>query len=364
MKRRIWLTLVFLLLAGLSVGAYLEEGQSGPKTPLPRPWPTPYPSDVCGAREAVMEMIDGVRLADMQWRQGVALYPVMADPWRGDGSITSLDRAMRKGRLEVRERGGGSVPWLDVKNNLRKPVLLMAGEILKGGKQNRLVANDYLVPPRSGWTSVPVFCGEQHRWSGGSAGIFKSSKTMVPAAMRRDLAEGAAQDSIWRKAGEEISRFGASTKTQNIQKVYENSELGRALKCFHGGNWTHFPRRTVGMVVMGGGRVLGVEVYANEKLFHDNWRKVLDSLLAGYPPVLTACRRGNSYEKKIYGDYERQRALNALQDLANSRFVAGPDGGDGCCAHVRNPGGLSGQTLINNNALTHIGVISYVSLIK
>ncbi len=357
--RRFWQFLVLILCAALAMGAYLEQEQSvSEQVSPPQPMPTPFSDDACGAREAVMTMVQGVDLGDVQWRMGVAIVPIVSASWRGDGSITSLDRAIRRGRLKIREHGGGLVPWLEVKNTSRNPILLMAGEILLGGKQNRLVASDFLVRPRSDWVRVPVFCGEQHRWTGGSGGMFKSSKTMVPAPMRRELGGGATQDSVWRGAGEQLSRFGASTETQNIQKIYEDSELGKALKCFHKPSWKSFPRGTIGMVVVAGRRVLGIEVLASNRLFKDNWRKVLDSMLAGYPPLLNFCGGVGGYDEMRHGVNPREAARRALRNLTNANFDSSFDGGAGCGVRVNSLDGLAGQALVYNGALARLGVVS------
>ncbi len=356
--RNLWRIGALLICVVLIMGAYLEQGQtgSGERRWMP-PRPTPFPGDMCNARQAVGDMAAGVDIGAAKRRMGVVIVPVVSDGWRGDGSITSMDLAIRRGNLKVRERGNGSVPWLEVQNTSRKPVLLMAGEILLGGKQNRLVANDFLIPARSEWEGVPVFCGQQHRWSGGSGPMFKASGKMVPAPMRDNLAGSATQDSIWHGASEELSRFGATARTGNIQNVYEDGRLAEALKCFHRPQWGSFPRRTVGMVVIAGTRVLGVEVFANGRVFRDNWKKVLDSILAGYPPVLKSCGRMKDYEKPGYANYEHI-AEQALRDLSRARFTSNFGGGLGCGAYMQASSGSRGQVLTANSSLVHAGMVN------
>ena len=59
----------------------------------------------------------------------------------------------------------GSVPFLRATNNTTFDVVLIAGQLVKGGKQNRGVNTDILVC--AGQTAqVPVTCVEQGRWSG------------------------------------------------------------------------------------------------------------------------------------------------------------------------------------------------------
>src|SRR5215831_13312461 len=64
--------------------------------------------------------------------------------------ITTLDEARRSGTLLITERAQATVPELIVDNRGKVPVLLLAGEILVGGKQNRILIEDVLFPPLSG----------------------------------------------------------------------------------------------------------------------------------------------------------------------------------------------------------------------
>ena len=66
--------------------------------------------------------------------------------------------------------GPGSEPLRSqrriVENRGKSHVLLLTGEILLGGKQNRVLMEDTLLPPMSGPRHIGVYCVEQGRWSG------------------------------------------------------------------------------------------------------------------------------------------------------------------------------------------------------
>ncbi len=69
----------------------------------------------------------------------------------------------------MQESDGGTVPALLVKNTGAKPVLLVAGDVVKGGKQDRVITSDVVVQP--GQTmDVAVNCVEHGRWSAGKTG--------------------------------------------------------------------------------------------------------------------------------------------------------------------------------------------------
>jgi hypothetical protein len=103
------------------------------------------------------------------------LFPVV----RADGKSTTetpfitLDEGLKSGDVEVteagrarglvRRRGGGDaqnsyrgdeVNTLVLVNHSKRPLLLLAGEVVTGGKQDRIVAKDRIVPARGPYRSI------------------------------------------------------------------------------------------------------------------------------------------------------------------------------------------------------------------
>src|SRR5262249_54771877 len=76
-------------------------------------------------------------------------------------SVATLDEAQGSGALLITERGSATVPELIVDNRGKTHVLLLAGEILVGGRQNRVLREDILLPPLSGPRPISVYCVEQ-----------------------------------------------------------------------------------------------------------------------------------------------------------------------------------------------------------
>jgi hypothetical protein len=103
-------------------------------------------------------------------------------------SIATLEEARSSGALAISERDRASVPELIVDNRGKSHVLLMAGEILIGGKQNRVLREDILLPPWSGPRAIGVFCVEQGRWNEGGKD-FESKGSFAQPALRSKLME-------------------------------------------------------------------------------------------------------------------------------------------------------------------------------
>src|SRR6202048_3332566 len=100
--------------------------------------------------------------------------------------VLTLDEARARGALTVVERAQASVPDLIAENRGKAHVLLLAGEILIGGKQNRVLREDLLLPPLSGPRNVSVYCVEQGRWNEGRKD-FESRSSVVQPSVRSEV---------------------------------------------------------------------------------------------------------------------------------------------------------------------------------
>jgi len=85
-----------------------------------------------------------------------------ADQSQGRAPLT-LQEAMKRKLVVVRETG--DVNELTIQNRSNQEVFVQAGDIVKGGQQDRVLALDLIVPPRSGRIPIESFCVEQGRWS-------------------------------------------------------------------------------------------------------------------------------------------------------------------------------------------------------
>jgi len=187
----------------------------------------------------------------------------------------ALDEALRAGRLSVTEAGaGGDVNALEVENRGDRPVVIVAGELLLGGKQDRIVGRSLVLAPRSR-ARVPVFCVEHGRWSGGAA--FESAHAMGHVELRK-LALSGDQGKVW----SEVARSNARLGTQSRSDTY------RAAARKLGGDAGPLARRILdrlaaapgvaGLAVAIDGEVVAVEWFGSPRLF----AKLEQKLVASY----------------------------------------------------------------------------------
>ena len=111
----------------------------------------------------------------------LTVFPVVSAKNYPTGEFLTLDEGLRSGEVIVTEAGnvqglirrhptpgirhdGAEVNRLVLVNNSKRPLLLLAGEIVTGGKQDRVIGKDRIVPAESDPVDLSVFCVEPGRW--------------------------------------------------------------------------------------------------------------------------------------------------------------------------------------------------------
>lgn len=143
-----------LALAATAGASYLEE------VPAPEPGvvrPNAVPDN------PLTRLVQRVSVRPWYSHRGLTVLRVELPDVGDDTLYLSLDEALEAGALVITEKEAGSVPMLLARNKGNRPVLMLAGEIVVGGKQNRTLRDDLLLPPHSETVELPVYCVEQGR---------------------------------------------------------------------------------------------------------------------------------------------------------------------------------------------------------
>jgi hypothetical protein len=188
--------------------------------------------------------------------------------------VATLDEARASGALTIAEQERAAVPELIVDNRGKSHVLLLAGEILVGGKQNRVLREDILLPPLSGARSLGVYCVEQGRWNDGRRD-FDSKSTFAHPALRREVYDKAGQARVWREVARSASFAAAPSPTGSYQQVYEQPAVREHLDKTERGLDVSAAAHAVGAAVMMGAQLGGIDVFRDAGLFAREWRKLL-----------------------------------------------------------------------------------------
>jgi hypothetical protein len=154
--------------------------------------------------------------------ENLAIYLIHGAGAPGPVPLT-LDEALLEGKVQVAETG--QVNELTVDNRGDEEVFIQAGDIVKGGRQDRVLMVSLLLPPRSGMVPISSFCVEQGRWSargGEDATRFTSASEAMPS--RKALAVMAAPPAA-RPAGPEpaiVQRIPGEDAAVRQRRVWES----------------------------------------------------------------------------------------------------------------------------------------------
>ncbi len=148
-------------------------------------------------------------------------YPLFYFPAR----LVSLHEAMQSGKLKFKEfyfEKDASVRLLTVENTSNNFVLLQNGEMITGGKQDRMLAESKIIYPNQKDQFVDVFCIEQSRWD-------KKPKPFKYAGdadddLKRIMDQTNQQQFIWKEIDRRLYTNGQISKTAAYLDLHNNHE--------------------------------------------------------------------------------------------------------------------------------------------
>src|SRR5262245_52200893 len=148
-------------------------------------------------------------LAPIQFKQ-LTILPLIkqANPQVKQAQYLTLAEGLAKKKVEVGERKeGATVNQVLVANKSDKSLLLLGGEVILGGQQDRIIGKDTIIEPHEQRT-VGVFCVEHGRWNGGRqftvAGGLAEGKMRVRAKYRAN------QQEVWDEVAKKNAALGAA----------------------------------------------------------------------------------------------------------------------------------------------------------
>src|SRR5207342_1682554 len=107
----------------------------------------------------------------------------------------------RRPPYQVRPYSGAEVNGLVLVNNSKHPLILLAGEVVTGGKQDRVVCKDRIVPAESDPVDLSVFCVEHGRWTETSTKFDTHASVMLQPSVRMKALADQDQQKVWDEVG-------------------------------------------------------------------------------------------------------------------------------------------------------------------
>lgn len=242
----------------------------------------------------------------------LTIYPVTSTTTHNTSAFLTLDEGIRNGSVIVTEAGqvsglirrpgrrpmntSGEVNRLVLINNSDRPLLLLAGEIVTGGKQDRVIGTDRIVPPKSEPVDLSVFCVEPGRWIARSDNFSSMHGQMAQPSIRMPAMAKKSQAEVWDnvRASNQMAAVAAPSaapaisRTTSYADVMQNGEVQRKIETVAAPIDRDYGKlirqlkeqNAVGVVVAVNGRLVWADVFASGDLLEDYWPKLIRSYAA------------------------------------------------------------------------------------
>ena len=223
----------------------------------------------------MMALGKNIELLTPQAHENLAIIPLKSEKAYID--LLTLKKGFELGLAEVKECATSQVNTLIVKNDSVTPLILIDGEEVVGGDQNRIVNATILIDAKSEM-GIPVSCTEKGRW--GYKSEFKQSHYIANYKTRRakeyaSRSQHHYQDVIWSSIHDLEVENAFASPTSAMEESYEN------LKANHNQIINEFeimPGQN-GVLVIVDGEIKGFELFLNSEIYREYHEKILKSYL-------------------------------------------------------------------------------------
>jgi hypothetical protein len=251
----------------------------------------------------------------------LTVFPVVAAQTYDTSGFLTLDEGMRRGEVVISEAGraglirprhrqwevhpellaepqrdGAEVNRLVLVNDSNRPLILLAGEIVTGGKQDRVVAKDRIVAPHSEPIDLSVFCVEPGRWTPRGEFISKGAPIAQPSVRRQVMVERD-QESVWASVGRAVNGAVAAAPAPAVPELRASSSYAHAMenealqdelrrltvpieRDYSKLQSQLRAEKAVGVVAAVNGQIIWADVFASPELFNLYWPKLVQSYAA------------------------------------------------------------------------------------
>jgi hypothetical protein len=297
----------------------------------------------------------------------LTVFPVVSARSFDTEEFLTLDEGLRSGEVIVTESGGlqplmrrlrpptppgPQVNQLVLINNSKRPLILLAGEIVTGGKQDRVIGKDRIVPAESDPLNLSVFCVEPGRWTGSSdrfgVGAGGTAAGAVPAPMAAPNVRAKAmadkdQQQVWSEVAKTRSAMAETVTVEtaaeaisgisSYARVMDNHEVKQRVDSVAEPIQRNYQsliqqlrdQQAVGVVVAVNGRMVWADIFASTNLLEKYWPKLVRSYAAEAVVTRTTNRETDSKQAQEFLNHldGRHETVDSEPGLYRHTEIAG-----------------------------------------
>ncbi len=196
-------------------------------------------------------------------------------------SVVTLQKGLQKGSVKIKERGNYMVDNINIlliENKSNQSVFLKSGDIISGGRQDRVIAKDTILPPGKQQHKIPVYCIEENRWSAHEKKF--EYKGSASAGLQKIIDSAHNQTKLWDEI-RKLLKTNNQTSSSSYATLLANKKIVDTSNQYLHYFLLQFSKRDssiVGFIASTGNHVLGADIFITADLFY----QTLSSLLMKY----------------------------------------------------------------------------------
>ena len=283
--------------------------------------------------------------------KNLTIFPLALSKGRDTKSIITLDEAINRNYINIKETESGDVNTVVLINTSKYYVFLLSGEIITGCKQDRMVGEDCLIPPHSGKVYLHVYCTEHGRWTKKSE-RFSGGLMAISPNMRKVAKTSESQSEVWDQVEEKREEIGATASpTSRYMDIVQDKKIAGKLNSYID-KFSNIPdiknRNVVGAVAAVGDEIIVLDIFTNHRLFKKLWSKLIKSYAL------------DAIHKTVYGKLSRRDVYNFIKNLNDAELTERKTDGVGKSFTINNENSF-GTSLIFKNKITHLDLFPEVT---
>jgi hypothetical protein len=204
-------------------------------------------------------------------------------------TFLTLQEALAQKKVRVYETK--DVNELAIRNLSNQDIYVQAGDIVRGGDQDRMISIDFIVPPRSGRMPIAAFCVESGRWSKRgneeNASFSSSENSIATKELKLAAKRDKSQQAVWENVKVAQDKLAANvvaaaqglSTTSSFELSVENAKVKETTDAYVKALSGILQNKSdvIGYVFAINGHVNSADVYASRALFVKLWPKLLNS---------------------------------------------------------------------------------------
>ncbi|MBN1951375.1 MAG: hypothetical protein JW801_09225 [Bacteroidales bacterium] len=281
--------------------------------------------------------------------KNLQIFPITSEKAaQKDVEYLTLSQALKAEKATVHETG--NVNQLSITNHSDEYIFIMAGEIVKGGRQDRTMGSDVIIGPKAENVPLESYCVESGRWSPRgeeeSAEFSSSSKALSSRELKIASKVKKNQSEVWsnvdkqqNKLNENVSRIKgeqvevrSAESGSSLQLALENEDLSDIISEYKENlkQLEQLPDNTIGFAYAINGEVYGIDMFNSSELFEQLNSKLFESAIveaiAEYTENESAPKAGTAdVEGLINYQYEHAAEAESINTYTEASIRDGKD---------------------------------------